>query len=241
MERIKAIKYKEFNIYFFDANYCELAKKIIDKEYIEIKKIKDTKRNIVSLIEIDNKKYIYKEPRNESIIPQRKFFTLLKKGEALNTLININYLIEEKNIKEFVKPLVAVNIRKKGFIFFSFFLMEYIDGKDDRKYLNDIIDKIIDIHSLGYYHGDFNPGNFLVNNNGIHILDTQGKKMKFGNYRAHYDMLTMKMDSYEEMTYPYKKNIYYYLAYIMKKLKKLPFIEKIKKFKKNLRNKGWKI
>ena len=65
--------------------------------------------------------------------------------------------------------------------------------------------------------------------------------MFFGNYRAHYDMLTMKMDTYKEMEYPYSKNIFYYFALFMKKIKKLPLVEKIKKYKKRLREKGWKI
>lgn len=241
MKRINRFIYKGINIYYFENLYLEFAKKIINKEYIEIEKIKDTKRNCVSLIEIDGKKYIYKEPRNEFRIPQRQIMTLFKKGESLTTLSNINYLIEEKKINEYVRPLVAANKRKNGMITFSFFLMNYVEGKDDRQYLNMIVDKMKEIHKLGYYHGDFNPGNFLVNNDRIYILDTQGKKMYFGNYRAHYDMLTMQLDSYEDMVYPYKKNIYYYFAYIIKKIKKLPLIERTKKIKKKLRDKGWKI
>lgn len=65
--------------------------------------------------------------------------------------------------------------------------------------------------------------------------------MRFFNYRAHYDMLTMNMDSYDEMIYPYKKDIFYYLALFVKKIKKNKFIEKIKAKKKALREKGWKI
>ena len=143
--------------------------------------------------------------------------------------------------KEFVKPLVAVNKRHYGFIVSSFFIMEFVEGEDNRKNLDMIVEKMKEIHKLGYYHGDFNPGNFLVENKQIHILDTQGKKMFFGNYRAHYDMITMKYDSYDEMIYPYKKNLFYYLAYSMKRFKRLAFIEKIKYFKKKLRDKGWKI
>ena len=47
--------------------------------------------------------------------------------------------------------------------------------------------------------------------------------MFFGNYRAHYDMITMKYDSYEEMTYPYKKNLFYYLALFNEKIQKIDF------------------
>ena len=51
----------------------------------------------------------------------------------------------------------------------------------------------------------------------------------------------MKMDSYNDMIYPYKKNIFYYLALSVKKFKKLKFIEIIKEKKKKLSEKGWKI
>ena len=43
------------------------------------------------------------------------------------------------------------------------------------------------------------------------------------------------------MVYPYKKNIFYYLAYFMKRYKRLKFIENIGALKKRLRDKGWKI
>jgi serine/threonine protein kinase len=234
MKKIKKEVFKGYNIYFLEEEYKMLAEKIIKKEFKEIEKIKDTKRNYVSLIEI------YKEPRNEFRIPQRQFMSLFKKGEALTTLVNINKLID-MGFEEFAKPLIAVNIRKRGMINFSFFVMEYVQGEEDRKYLDDIVKKMEEIHKKGYYHGDFNPGNFLVSNGKIRILDTQGKKMGLTRYRAHYDMITMQYDSYEEMKYPYKKDMVYYLAYFIKRFKRLSAIEKIGKIKKNLRDKGWKI
>ena len=54
-------------------------------------------------------------------------------------------------------------------------------------------------------------------------------------------MITKKYESYEEMKYPYKKNFFYYLAYGIKMFKKIPLVIKIKEFKENLRDKGWKI
>lgn len=240
MGKLKKEKYRKYNIYFLEEKYKILAEKIIEKNFKEIKKIKDTKRNFVSLIEIDGNKYIYKEPRNEYRIPQRQFMTLFKKGEALTTLINVNKLID-MGFKEFVKPLTAVNIRRKGIINFSFFVMEYVLGEEDRRYLDKIVKKMEEIHRKGYYHGDFNPGNFLITDGKIKILDTQGKKMGLTKYRAHYDMITMQYDSYEKMKYPYKKDIIYHLAYFIKRLKRLPVIEKIGRIKKKLRDKGWKI
>ena len=238
---IKEQDYKGFKIFYCDDKYLEFGKKIIEKDFKTIKILKDSKRNYVSEIEIEGNNFIIKEPRNEYIIPQRKIMTLFKKGEAVSTLININRLIDEYRFKEYARPFLAIVRRKNKMINYSLFLMEKIDGKKEEENLDILIELIKKIHKKGFYHGDFNPSNFLNSNGKIFILDTQGKKMFFGNYRAHYDMLTMKMDTYKEMEYPYSKNIFYYLALTIKKIKKLYFIRKIKEFKKKLREKGWKV
>lgn len=240
IKKIIEKEYKKYKIYFFEEKNFKLAKRILNNDFKELCRLKDTKRNFVSVIEIDNKKYVYKEPRNEYRIPQRKLMTIFKKGEVLTTLINVNQLIN-MGFDEFVKPLVAVIFRKNNMISFSFLLMEYCEGIENRKYLDLIIKAMEKVHKAGYYHGDFNPGNFLIENEKVKILDTQCKKMFFGNYRAHYDMITMKYDSYDEMVYPYKKNIFYYLAYFVKRYKRLKIVEDIGAIKKRLRDKGWTI
>ena len=233
-------KYKEYSLFAYDKIFIEIGKNIIDKKYKELNILKNTKRNYVSEIQIDNTSYIFKEPRNEYIIPQRKIFTLFKKGEALTTLINVYKAIINDNLLEYAKPLLAIVKRKNGMICYSALIQEKININDSRE-LDKMVEVTKKIHNKGYYHGDCNPSNFMTSKDEVKILDTQAKKMSFGNYRAHYDMLTMKIDSYQEMEYPYKKNIFYYFAIFMKKLKKLKFIEKIKEKKKKLREKGWKI
>ena len=237
---LRQVEYKGFNIFYYENKYVEVGKKIIENDYKTIKVLKDTKRNYVSAIEIDGNNYIVKEPRNEYIIPQRKLMSFFKKGEALTTLININKLINKYKIKEYAKPLIAITKRKNGMITYSLLVMERVIGTEEKN-LEILVNLMKKIHKKGFYHGDFNPSNFLNSNGKLFILDTQGKEMFFGNYRAHYDMLTMKMDSYKEMEYPYLKNIFYYFALLIKKIKKLPLVEKIKKYKKKLREKGWKI
>ncbi|WP_297487916.1 lipopolysaccharide core heptose(II) kinase RfaY [uncultured Cetobacterium sp.] len=237
---LKKIRYEKYEIFSIDSNYLQLGIQIVNKKYKIIKKLKDTKRNFVAIIEINNKKYVFKEPRNEYRIPQRKIMTLLKKGEAVTTLKNINRLNNE-GFSDFVKPLLAITSRKFGMIEYSGFLMEYFEGIIDINKNLEFVKLVKKMHKNRVYHGDFNPGNFLVKDNVVKIIDTQAKKMFFGKYRAHYDMLTMKMDSYKEMKYPYEKDIFYYFALGVKKLKRLKFIEKIKEKKKKLRDKGWKI
>ncbi len=232
--------YKGFNIFSYDSKNIEIGKKILDNNYKTEIVFKDSKRSTVSEIKIDNNSYILKRIGNETIIPQRKLMTLFKKGEALTTLININKIMDELKISEYVRPLLAINRRKHGMIDFSFLVLEKVKGDSnvDKIALIELIKKI---HRNKIYHGDFNPSNFIFTKNGIKIIDTQGKKMSFGNYRAHYDILTMKMDTYPDLKYPYKKNLFYYIAPAVKKMKRLKFVEKIKEKKKILREKGWKI
>ena len=232
--------YKGFNIFSYDSKNIEIGKKILDNNYKTEIVFRDSKRSTVSEIKIDNNSYILKRIGNETIIPQRKLMTLFKKGEALTTLININKIMDELKISEYVRPLLAINRRKHGMIDFSFLVLEKVKGDSnvDKIALIELIKKI---HRNKIYHGDFNPSNFIFTKNGIRIIDTQGKKMSFGNYRAHYDILTMKMDTYPDLKYPYKKNLFYYIALAVKKMKRLKFVEKIKEKKKILREKGWKI
>ncbi|MGL5962912.1 MAG: lipopolysaccharide biosynthesis protein [Fusobacteriaceae bacterium] len=236
--------YKTFNLYCFEEEYIDLGKSIIDKKYKIINKLKDTPRNFVAIIQINNKKYVLKEPRNEFRIPQRQLFSFFKDGESLSTLKNIHKLIYEYNFKEFVDVYLAGNKRKNGFIVNSFILMEFVEGdfNNDCIHKDRAIEVIKPIHNAGFYHGDFNPSNFIFDKyDNIRILDTKGARFCFGNFRAHYDMITMNYDSYDEMVYPYEKNIYYYFAISLKRIKRNVFLEKIKCYKKKLRDKGWKI
>lgn len=240
MKKLIEEKYGEYNLYSFEKKYIEICKKILEKDYITVKELKNTPRNYVSIIEVDGEKYVYKEPRNEYKLIQRKIMTIFKKGEALNILVNVSKAMD-LGIESLAKIYCVVNRREKRMINFSFLLMEYIEENKnievwDRNKLNLGIEKLEKIHELGYYHGDFNPSNIILTKNGeIKIIDTQLKKDIFFNYRRHYDMITMQYDSYKEMKYPYKKNVIYRIAYMIKRFKKLSLIKKIKKIRRKKR------
>ncbi|WP_175612852.1 lipopolysaccharide core heptose(II) kinase RfaY [Fusobacterium mortiferum] len=249
--KIKKYLYKEYKIYFPEEKLEreELGKSIIDNNFKTIKILKDTKRNYVAIIEIENKKYILKEFRSEVVIPQRKIQTFLKIGEALRTLINGLSAIEE-GIDELVEPLLAI-VKKKIFIEKSFLLMEYIDG--DILRTKEDIDKVIEIikkvHGLGRYHGDLNTSNFIKVNDSLKIIDTQMKKEKIWNFKKIYDIFTLKEDLLVKMLNYHIENNYvienkrisYMFVFIVKKIKRSNLIEKFREFKKKMRKKGWKI
>lgn len=241
MRKLMEEKYKGYNLYSFEEKYIEICKKILDKDYITIKELKNTPRNYVALIEINGEKYVYKEPRNEYKLVQRKIMTIFKKGEALNTLVNVNEVMD-LGIESLAKVYCAVNRREKRMINFSFLLMEWIEVLEgnnwDTNIFNMGIEELIKIHNLGYYHGDFNPSNILKtkDNRGI-LIDTQLKKLGITKYKAHYDMITLQYDSWREMEYPYKKNIIYWIAYVVKRFKRLSLVKKIKEIRREKREK----
>lgn len=107
----------------------------------------------------------------------------------------------------------------------SLIILENVEGKIcEEDFLKDkALEVIKKLHTIGRYHGDCNPYNFIEEKKSkeVKIIDSKMKKMIFGNYRAHYDMLTMQLDSYSNMKYPYSKNMYYYIALAVKKIKKL--------------------
>ena len=246
--RIEHIRYNSYDLYSKINNFIYFGKKIVDENYKIIKILKDTKRNYVAIIEIENKKYILKEFRSEVVIPQRKIQTILKKGEAINTLINGSEAIEE-GIVELVKPLVAV-VKKKLMIEKSYLLMEYIDGENLKTIedIDEVIKIIKRVHLLGRYHGDLNTSNFIKNKGKIIILDTQMKKEKKIFFKRAYDIFTLKEDllvkflNYDiEEKYKIPKGIFPFLAKSIKNLKKTKFINKIREIKSKLREKGIKI
>ncbi|MDU1912148.1 lipopolysaccharide core heptose(II) kinase RfaY [Fusobacterium sp.] len=248
---IKNKKYKEYNIYYPEEEifYEELGKRIIDKEFKESEVYKNTERNYVAKIEIKGEKYILKSPKSETIIPQRRIQTFIKNGEALNTLINVRERIKE-GMKEYAVPFLVI-VKKNIFIKESYILMECIEGESIKSTAD--IDKIMEIvnklHKEKIYHGDLNTSNFIKTKNGVRIIDTQGKQERFFHFKRWNDIFIMENDllviekeyEVEEKYYKKNKDISYYMILVVRKIKKLKFVEWIKSKKKELRKKGWRI
>lgn len=167
----------------------------------------------------------------------------------MSTLKNIKKA-EEKGIVEFVKTY-AVIVKKNIFIQESYILMESIDGENlkIKKDIDNMLRVVEILHKKGIYHGDLNTSNFLKINNEIKIIDSQAKQEKYWNFKKWYDILNLKEDdlvlslNYKvENNYKFlKKDIGYYIAFFLKKFKNMTIIKKIKKYKKKLRQRGWKI
>lgn len=250
--KIKEVEYKEWKLYYSEKDRVSMERigeNIVDENFEIIQTLKDTKRNYVAIVKINNIKYILKELRSEIIIPQRKIQTLLKKGEALTTLINGIEAIDE-GLVELVRPLIAL-VKRGKMIEKSFILMEYIEGKilKNTKDIIEVIELTKKFHNLGRYHGDLNTSNFLRTETGLRILDTQMKKEKKLWFKRSNDILILKEDllvlelktEIDEYYAEIKEKRGYLLAKFFRKIKKLKLVECIREKKKQLRKKGWKI
>ena len=210
---------KDMKFFFFEEKYFTLLNKILSFNYKTLQEFKNDNRTYVAKILIDDKYYILKKIFIRKKI--KKILSLFKKGEGLSTLLNIQTL-KKQGVEELADILGVAVERKNGMITNEIILMEYCEGKraiEDENLLKvlPILDKI---YLLGRFHGDCNPGNFLLNDKEeVKILDTKLKKMFFGNYRKHYDILTLMKHFKNKIEYPYRKNIFYYLAASIRKFR----------------------
>lgn len=232
---LKKESYKGNEVYFYSDYYLQLGKNIVDKKVQVIKNLKVTDRNYVCKIKYEDKEYILKEPKNEYKKIQRKIMTFFKKGEVLSTLININSL--KSNKEYFAIPYLAVVKREFGMISSSFLVMEVTNENDvtSESYIKKIVKVRYELLENKVYHGDFNLSNIMLNNGKIKFIDTQCKKTIFPRYNLNYDLLSLEESIYREegiinrfgkMDF-YKKDLWYYLAYMRKRLKRGK--EKVKK------------
>lgn len=223
MEKILEKQEGEYKFWYKENKNLFLLKNIEKGNYRVIKEFKNSDRNYVAEIEINEERILLKNNRKE----YKKFFYWIKKlfssSEGVEILKN-QEKVKQEGFKNFAKVLGVVEKRKYRTLKESYYILEMIDGEicSSSKQKDKALEEVKKLHNLKRYHGDCNPCNFLEEKTGeIKIIDSKLKRMFFGDYRAHYDMLTMKIDSYQEMKYPYKKNIFYYIAFIVKKIKKI--------------------
>ncbi len=246
-------KDKEWKIYCRDdQNFLrELADQIIgenfDKSYEILKVYKDDKRSYIAKISYKKIVYLLKFPKNEYNIPQRKIMSIFKKGEALNTFIRTNYY-KSKGLDILADVYLVAVKRKFLMISDSFMITEFIEGEetqpDNPNDVKKIKNALKQLHSYGLKHGDANPRNFIIDKftGKLKVIDTQLKK-DFAGIGRNYDFINLyfsEVESALEGTVD-KESIAYKIAYFLKKMKRLKVIAYIKKLKKDLRNRGWKI
>jgi len=188
----------------------DLTKKLLKDEYEVIETLQEKKGRVVKLIEIEGKKYVLKKERGRGILD------IFFKSRGRITLHN-SILLREKGFKNAYDVRRAVEKRSGFGVSESYFLSDYIEGKDvTSKDYSEVMELLAKLHSLGHYHGDAKPKNFIKTDRGVVLIDSRLKRkitwigvckdvVRFQRRTSEY----LDLNKYFK---GYKKRLGYYLA-----------------------------
>lgn len=126
--------------------------------------------------------------------------------------------VKEKKFNNIYDVEIIAEKRRGMGVEETLILAPYIEGKEPREVsdYNKVMESLRELHSLGYFHGDSKPKNFICNAEGAILIDTKLKRSKLGIGKWK-DVARLQKRTSEKLDLTkyfgdYRKNIAYYLA-----------------------------
>ena len=168
----------------------EFLKIILDKKYNTIKILKDDKRSLVEIIEINEGKFVLKIPKEKNNRKWQRFVNIFRGSDSFRNYHTMDKL-EEIGINS-TKALFAAEIRSP-FVTDSFLIMEVLEGEyiGSEDYQR-VIKELSNIHSKGYLHGDSQIQNFMLKDDKIYSIDLRLQKNIYGNIGKMYEFIYLR-------------------------------------------------
>ena len=168
----------------------EFLKIILDKKYNTIKILKDDKRSLVEIIEINEGKFVLKIPKEKNNRKWQRFVNIFRGSDSFRNYHTMDKL-EEIGISS-TKALFAAEIRSP-FVTDSFLIMELLEGEyiGSEDYQR-VIKELSNIHSKGYLHGDSQIQNFMLKDDKIYSIDLRLQKNIYGNIGKMYEFIYLR-------------------------------------------------
>lgn len=188
----------------------ELVEKLLKDEY-EVREILQEKTDrVVKLIEVEGKKYVLKKEKGRGILDV--FF----KSRGKMTLHN-SILLREKGFKNAYDVKAAAEKKSWFGISESYFLTDYIEGREvTSEDYSEVMELLAKLHSLGHYHGDAKPKNFIKTERGIVLIDSKLKRkitwIGICKDVVRFQRRTSECLDLNKYFKGYKKRLGYYLA-----------------------------
>jgi len=200
--KIKKIHQKSGSwVCFVDENHS-LELTCIDGLFNEIEKfsktLKDDRRSLVKLGDINGLKVIAKQPRDKNDRKWARVLSWFGPAEARKTFTSL-LEFKDKGI-ESLTPICFLERKQFGMVFDSWLLYEYRDGRvSNRSHLVQIVEQLKKLHQNGYRHEDPNFSNFLIDVNGqFFLIDCKGKS-RSGRFTDYYDFMLLEgNDGFEQ-------------------------------------------
>lgn len=189
----------------------KVIEKILNKTYSLKKVIKNNQRSEVLLIELENREYVLKFPKEKNTRKWQRFLSLFRGSESKREFYNYYKVLE--NGFNGPKPIIYWEKKKFGMVVDSFLLMEYIDGRSATVEDLKLIDKTLSkIHSKGFLHGDSQLSNFMIKNDEVYLIDIKLSKNIYGKFGAIYEYIYLEESCFQDIDVFEKKSIYYKMA-----------------------------
>ena len=168
----------------------DFLKIILDKNYKTIKILKDDKRSLVEIIEINEGKFVLKVPREKNTRKWQRFVNIFRGSDSLRNYETMNKL-EEMGINS-TKAVFAAE-KRSPFVTDSFLIMNVLEGKciGSEDYPR-VINELSNIHSKGYLHGDSQIQNFMRKDNMIYMIDLRLQKNTYGSLGEMYEFIYLR-------------------------------------------------
>ncbi len=202
---------------YLNKTKIDFLKIILEKEYEIIKVLKDDKRSLVEIIEINQGKFIFKIPKEKNNRKWQRFINIFRGSDSFR-----NYQTMERLEKLGINSTKAIfaGEKRNPFVIDSFLIMEILEGELIREpdYLG-IIEELSKIHSKGYLHGDSQIQNFIKKNSQIYMIDFRLQKNIYGSIGKMYEFIYLR-ESCREIDKYYddiRNRISFKIAWIWKK------------------------
>lgn len=229
---MKKIKDKDSCVYYNIVD-IKFYKKIKNKEYKILKTLKDDKRSKVDLIEINEKKYILKVPREKNQRKWQRFISIFRGGESIREFKHLEKL--KNNGFNAPTPFLAVEKKKLKMTYDSFFVSEYIESREGSvKDLNLVVDCLREIHNKNFLHGDSQLTNFLIKGKEVYLIDCKLLNNIYGKFGIMYEYIYLQESCPIDIgNYIDRDNFYFKVAKLFNRY--LHFWGRVRK---KLKNKG---
>ena len=189
----------------------KIINKIKKKEFNIIKNLKDDKRSKVTLIEIDNNKYVYKIPKEKNTRIWQRLISIVRGSESKREYQN--YLKIHKLGFKGPVPIMYWEKKVLGFCVNSFLVSSYLEGEIATKNeLEKVEQELKKIHKKGYLHGDSQLDNFIIKNNETYLIDAKLIKNIYKKAGEAYEFIYLEESCHEEINIYDKKSLSYKLA-----------------------------
>lgn len=218
---------KTESIYYQEESMYLLFEKIQRKEFQLLKILKDSTRSYVALIQLEGKKYVYKEPREKNTRKWQRFLSFFRGSESKREGLRMQEIE-----KYFLCPKFCYAYEKQflGMIIDSYLVYEYIEAEElSQNEGNFALEYLHKIHQKGFLHGDSQISNFLREGEKIYLIDSKFQKNRYGAFGKAYEIYYLELSCPELLLEVDRENLPYKIAKFWKDIKEFWVKQKTKR------------